>query len=439
MKKLNYPFELFVVGDYIGKNNDFDKGEPLTDFASTDDLNKLVKLGGRVQWHTKTHQNLVEIRDVKKLEKEIQVQDRLKNLDKRGMKWFAYPHGNINNQIIEITKKYFKGAVSCIQGDGVGRYKLNRIMVTNKTSFKKASIGVIIPSYNYGQFLIEAAESVLRQTRPPDEILISDDCSSDNTEEIGRFYQEKYPHLIRYTRNSKNLGIVKHFNKAVSLIKSDYICFLGADNRFRTDYIEKTAEALDSDDKIAIAYTDCAHFGSRASIIYSSIPESRKGGVIDGIYFISVRPDYSLKVAQEMKHTNIMHGSSMYKRKAFKEVGGYKEGAFEDHNLFYRMIEKRWLAKRIPLPVLQYRQHSIDQTNIRVQSVQELNFYRSQYQQLRSAQEELERIKNSNLWKLFFIYKHPKEGIKRYGKRILEKTLRKIKISLKTKIQFSAF
>ena len=58
---------------------------------------------------------------------------------------------------------------------------------------------------------------------------------------------------------------MKNFNKAVTMAKGDYICILGADNRFRSDYIEKTAEVLDSDDRIAIAYTDFAMFGPRAS------------------------------------------------------------------------------------------------------------------------------------------------------------------------------
>lgn len=444
LKKFGYPFELFVIGDFIGKDNSFDRGEPVTDFASRKDLQKLVRLGGRIQWHTRTHANLITIDDQKKLTQEIKPVDSLKLLDRKGMVWFASPHGNTNKQIINLAKKYFKGVVSCIQGDVVERSELNRVMVGNDSSFKKASITVIIPSYNYGQFLVEAVESVLRQTRLADEILISDDCSSDNTEEIARYYQKQYPHLIKFNRNQRNLGIVKHFNKAVKLTKSDYICFLGADNRFRSDYLEKSAEVLDSDDQIAIVYTDCTLFGPRASLLYNSVPQSQKGPIIDDTYYIVKFPDFSPKVAEEMKQRNIMHGSSMYRRKAFIEAGGYKEGAYEDHNLFYRIVAKGWKAKRVALPILQYRQHSTNQANIRVQSVQELNFYKSQYQQikqqLQSAQEELgksvqqlkwtekelQRIQSSKFWKFLFLYKNPREGIRRYGAKIPAKILNKI-------------
>lgn len=430
LKDFGYPFELFFSSDYVGKNNKFDVPEPEAWFCSLSELQELVKAGGRLQWHTKSHLDLSKITDEKEIEKEIIVPEKFKKLDKKGFTWFAYPYGNFNEKNIEIIKKFFRGAVSCVQGNDKNKYILNRVTVENSTSFKKASIAVIIPSYNYGSFLIEAVESVLRQKRPVDEIVISDDCSSDNTQEIGEAYQRKYPNLIRFNKNNKNLGIVKHFNKAVSLIKSDYICFLGADNRFRSDYIEKTAEVLDSDDKIAIAYTDCALFGSRASLLYNTVPSSQKGGIVEDVYYIVTFPDFTSEVSERMKTTNVMHGSSMYKRKAFLEAGKYQEDAFEDHKLFYRMIEKGWGAKRVPFPILEYRQHSVDQINIRIQSVQELNFYKSNYQQFKLVEAELEKIKNSKLWKLLFIYKNPKEGIKKYGINILKKTLEKMKAIL---------
>ena len=91
----------------------------------------------------------------------------------------------------------FRGGISCIQGNDTDLFILNRVTVTNETTFKKGSISVIIASYNYGAYMIEAIESVLRQTRPVDEILIADDCSTDNTMEIGQEYEKRYPKLIQ--------------------------------------------------------------------------------------------------------------------------------------------------------------------------------------------------------------------------------------------------
>src|SRR5690606_34614224 len=106
-------------------------------------------------------------------------------------------------------------------------------------SFRENKIACIIASYNYGPFLIEAIESVLRQTILPNEILITDDCSDDETQEIGESYARNYPSLISYNRNSENLGVVDHFNKAVNLTSAEYVFFLGADNRILSNYIEE--------------------------------------------------------------------------------------------------------------------------------------------------------------------------------------------------------
>lgn len=380
LKKFSYPFEVFITSDYLGKDNSFDTGEPLADFVTFEDLKTLLESGARLQWHTKSHRNFNNVDDIKIIQDELNIPDYLRDLDNRSFRWFAYPNGEWNEIVVNEVKKRFAGALSCDQGNNKDIYKLNRIIVTNESSFKKATICVIIASYNYGSFLVEAVESVLRQTRPADEILIIDDCSNDNTAEIGSAYQREYTN-IKFHRNEKNLGIVKNFNNAVSMTSSDYICFLGADNRFVSNYIEKTAEVLDSNDDIAVVYTDFALFGQRARLIYENYGDDRKGEIIDNHFYIIKFPEFDIN---ELRKGNYIHGSSMYKRKAFIDVGGYKskENTPEDYNLFLRMAEAGWKAKRIPLPLLEYRQHSRDQANIVLSSYAELNFYKTHYHKL---------------------------------------------------------
>jgi len=239
LKEFGYPFELFIVGNYVGKDNAFDSAEPRTFFAAENELQELVKCGGRLEWHTQSHPNFAHINDESIIEKELEIAPHLKALDRKGFKFFAFPHGKYNEKLISLVKRKFHGAVADIEGDDRDRWRLTRKIVTNATSFKKHSISVIIPSYKYGCFLVEAIESVLKQTRPADEVIIADDASPDNTGEIASIYQQKYPALIKYVRNDTNLGIVGNFNKAIGQAEGDYICFLGADNRFRSDYIEK--------------------------------------------------------------------------------------------------------------------------------------------------------------------------------------------------------
>ncbi len=325
LKKFKYPFELFVSGDHIGKTNDFDKidkrtgqltNEPTAFFANNKQLNELVKNGGRLQWHSNSHPNLTTQTE-NQIVKELTIPKKIKNIDLKGFKWFAYPHGEYNTLVIAETKKRFKGGLSVIQGNDSDLYALNRITVTETTTFKKASIGVIIPCYNYGKFLPEAIESVLHQTRPVDKILILDDYSTDNTQEVAKIYSKRHPELIQYVRNKENLGIVPNFNKGVTLIDTEYVCLLGADNRFLSSYIEKTARILDANEFVAIAYTDFALFGPNASEMYSRMPLDRRGEIIENKIFKVHFPKFTKEAIKNLDEINFMHGSSLFRKKNF--------------------------------------------------------------------------------------------------------------------------
>ncbi|NJR39566.1 MAG: glycosyltransferase [Leptolyngbyaceae cyanobacterium CSU_1_4] len=380
LQEFNYPFELFLSSDFIGGNNEFDAVEPLADFADLAELKKLTAMNGRLQWHTRSHRDLSnEI--AAEIEIELQVPEEIRQLDFSGFKWFAYPYGNFNSDLLQQVKNKFIGAVSCHQGNDIDRHCLNRLTVTNDTKLGGSTIAAVITSYNYGAFLTEAIESVLRQTRLPDEILISDDASTDDTYEIATLYQEKYPDLIKVNRNEENLGIVNHFNKAVKLTNADYVAILGADNRFRSDYLDKTSEILDLEPEVAIAYTDFALFGNRAHLVFQDFPQEWRGEIKLDRFFIVNFPNFDEVHRQYLLETgNFIHGSSMFRRKAFMEVGGYvsKSEQPEDYGLFQRIVKAGWQAKRSPLPLLEYRQHSKYQANIQLTSYGALQLYKGQ-------------------------------------------------------------
>lgn len=248
---------------------------------------------------------------------------------------------------------------------------------SNNNEIRRKKISIIIPSYNYGTFLAEAIESILHQTILPNEIIIIDDASTDNTEIIGLHYEKNYPELIKFIKNDENLGIVKTFNKAVSFSNGEYICFIGADNRVPPNYIEEVSTILDHNKDLGIAYTDFALFGSRAKEEYSRFEIEWQGEIKDSFYMINF-PSFNNETKIVLENKNFIHGSSMYRREAFNAVGGYKEngGKPEDHNLFLRIIKQGWSARKAEKTILEYRQHSEDQANIKVQMKAELNYYK---------------------------------------------------------------
>ena len=81
LRKFGYPFELFVTSEFIGGTNEFDSVEPVTEFAGAEELTTLIKMGGRLQWHSKSHIDLSSVRDAAVIDRELEIPDDIKALD----------------------------------------------------------------------------------------------------------------------------------------------------------------------------------------------------------------------------------------------------------------------------------------------------------------------------------------------------------------------
>lgn len=108
-------------------------------------------------------------------------------------------------------------------------------------------ISVLIPAYNYGHYLQETIASVESQSYPDWEIILVDDCSTDNTFEIARTYQEKLKDKFVYIRNAINAGVSKSRNSALNVARGEYIAFLGADDRWHPAKLEKQLAMFEAD------------------------------------------------------------------------------------------------------------------------------------------------------------------------------------------------
>jgi glycosyltransferase involved in cell wall biosynthesis len=100
----------------------------------------------------------------------------------------------------------------------------------------KPTVSVIIPSYNYGHFLVRAIESVLAQTYQDFEIIVADDHSSDDTENIMEHYIKKH-RGVRYIRQKENVGQSKNRNTAISMASGEFIALLDADDWLHPEYL----------------------------------------------------------------------------------------------------------------------------------------------------------------------------------------------------------
>ena len=103
-------------------------------------------------------------------------------------------------------------------------------------------VSVIMPSWNTGKFIAESIQSVINQTYKNWELIIVDDCSTDNTDEIVNSFKDE---RIRYFKNTKNSGAAVTRNRALREAKGEWISFLDSDDLWKPEKLEKQLHFMD--------------------------------------------------------------------------------------------------------------------------------------------------------------------------------------------------
>lgn len=129
-------------------------------------------------------------------------------------------------------------------------------------------VSIITPCHNSAQFISEAIESVLKQSFSEWEMIVVDDCSSDNSVELIRFYI-KQDSRIKLIELAENSGAAVARNSAIDASLGPYIAFLDSDDLWQADKLKKQIEFMQANDS-SFSYS-----------AYEKIDE--KGGVIGGM------------------------------------------------------------------------------------------------------------------------------------------------------------
>lgn len=122
----------------------------------------------------------------------------------------------------------------------------------------KPIVDVIVVTYNQGEFLQNALDSVLSQiTSFEFRVIIGDDASQDNTLELLGAYKQKFNNAIKILTNDENRGLVKNYLRCLKYSTADYICFLEGDD-YWTDpnKLQKQKEFLDNHERVGLVHSD---------------------------------------------------------------------------------------------------------------------------------------------------------------------------------------
>ncbi len=123
------------------------------------------------------------------------------------------------------------------------------------------NISIILSTYNGGKFILEQLNSILNQSLIPDEVLISDDCSSDNTVAIiENFISNNKLYHWKVSVNKNNVGWRSNYIRLLSSVQGKYIFLCDQDDVWDKNKLEKMCSVIKNNNKILLLASDYVPF-----------------------------------------------------------------------------------------------------------------------------------------------------------------------------------
>lgn len=235
--------------------------------------------------------------------------------------------------------------------------------------YEKPEVSIVIPVYNAWKMNVRCINSIIENTTDISyELIVADDCSTDNTSNIS----QHYPNII-HIRNEKNLGFVLNCNNAASHARGKYIHFLNNDTEVKPGWLSSLAILMNKDELIGMT-------GSK--LVYPDGRLQEAGGIIwndaSGWNFGNGQnpemPEFNY-----VKEVDYISGASiMVRADLWKELGGfdtsYSPAYCEDSDLAFRLREKGFKVIYQPLSVVVHYEgysHGTDTMKSEISSIKE--------------------------------------------------------------------
>ncbi len=202
-------------------------------------------------------------------------------------------------------------------------------------------VSIVLPTYNGSKLIRGSIDSCLGQTHKNLELIVVDDCSTDDTPEIIKSYKDP---RIRYFRNEKNQRLPRSLNIGFSHSVGQYLTWTSDDNEYSPDAIEKMLNCLQKNPEVQFVYSDVWNYYED-----TGKKERMSLGHVD------------------LKTRNNISGSFMYTRKVYETIGKYNLNyeMVEDYDYWFRIF-KQFKTAHLAEPVYLYRYHAKSLTTTRV-------------------------------------------------------------------------
>jgi|GEM_PF-1165381 len=203
-------------------------------------------------------------------------------------------------------------------------------------------VSILMTTFNVAPYVDQAIQSILNQTHTNWELLVADDCSTDETYDVLKSYQDP---RIKVSRNKQNLHYLRTRNQLVDQVEGEYITLLDSDDWCTPNRLQRQLQE----------FTDNPDLGMCGSLVQFVNQDGSP------LHKTDSKPLTYNEIKSNINQRSTFTGSTiMVKTEVWKELGGYRDFfngiGYEDYDFTSRLVE-RYQAINIPEALYVYRQY----------------------------------------------------------------------------------
>jgi glycosyltransferase involved in cell wall biosynthesis len=210
-------------------------------------------------------------------------------------------------------------------------------------------VSMIVVCYNQSRFVVETLESVKAQTYKTTQLIIVDDCSSDDSVAVIDNWVRKNGIDCTFIRHQKNQGICKSLNDVLAVVTGKYVSMVASDDVWLPDKIARQVEIMESQpDHVGVVYSDAFQMDEHGHTLpdmfiaaHRKLPEMPQGQILNVLL-----------------EGNFIPGmTTLIRRSCYDQVGLYDENLpWEDWDMWMRLA-RHYSFLYSPTPSAKYRRH----------------------------------------------------------------------------------
>jgi len=215
------------------------------------------------------------------------------------------------------------------------------------TSWRKydatKKVSIVLPVYNGQAYLRQSIESCLKQTHRNFELVVVDDCSTDNSPSIIAEYERQDSRIISI-RNTKNRRLPGALNVGFAATTGDFLTWTSDDNYYAPNAIERLVRYLCTWPHIDLVCSACR--------------------IVEGAGHIQPKVNYR-PPPWSLRQENTVFAYFLYQRRVYEQIGDYREDReyVEDYDYWVRLYKRGFQIMRLHEPLYYYRFHEASMTS----------------------------------------------------------------------------